>query len=121
MPRPEVRHGTECGAPPKVFRMCLDDSVQYVSGLAISRILRRLGLNRHRFTCPHTPHTNGKAERFIQTALREWAYARSYPSPPTASGPISVPGSTTTTGIAPTPASAMILLSADSPLPGTTC
>ncbi len=30
---------------------------------------------RHRFTRPYTPRTNGKAERFIQTALREWAYA----------------------------------------------
>jgi transposase InsO family protein len=33
---------------------------------------------KHRFTRPFTPRTNGKAERFIQTALREWAYARSY-------------------------------------------
>ena len=33
---------------------------------------------RHIFTRPYTPRTNGKAERFIQTALREWAYARSY-------------------------------------------
>jgi transposase InsO family protein len=33
---------------------------------------------RHRFTRPYTPRTNGKAERFIQTAIREWAYARSY-------------------------------------------
>lgn len=41
------------------------------------RLLRRLGL-RHIRTRPHTPRTNGKAERFIQTALREWAYARSY-------------------------------------------
>jgi transposase InsO family protein len=32
----------------------------------------------HRFTRPYTPRTNGKAERFIQTALREWAYARTY-------------------------------------------
>lgn len=30
----------------------------------------------HRFTRPYTPRTNGKAERFIQTALREWAYAQ---------------------------------------------
>ncbi|HEU5192797.1 MAG TPA: integrase core domain-containing protein, partial [Methylomirabilota bacterium] len=27
-----------------------------------------------------TPRTNGKAERFIQTLLREWAYRRPYPS-----------------------------------------
>jgi transposase InsO family protein len=26
-------------------------------------------------TRPYTPRTNGKAERFIQTLLREWAYA----------------------------------------------
>lgn len=32
----------------------------------------------HRFTRAYTPRTNGKAERFIQTALREWAYARAY-------------------------------------------
>jgi transposase InsO family protein len=33
---------------------------------------------KHRFTRPYTPRTNGKAERFIQTAIREWAYARTY-------------------------------------------
>jgi transposase InsO family protein len=33
---------------------------------------------RHRFTRAYTPRTNGKAERFIQSALREWAYARAY-------------------------------------------
>jgi transposase InsO family protein len=38
---------------------------------------RELGL-RHHFTKPYTPRTNGKAERFIQSALREWAYARAY-------------------------------------------
>ena len=42
------------------------------------RLVRRLGL-RHLRTRPYTPRTNGKAERFIQTALREWAYAQ-YPS-----------------------------------------
>jgi len=38
---------------------------------------KRLGL-RQIFTRPYTPKTNGKAERFIQTSLREWAYARAY-------------------------------------------
>ena len=33
---------------------------------------------RHRYTRPFTPPTNGKAERFIQTAQREWAYALTY-------------------------------------------
>jgi transposase InsO family protein len=34
----------------------------------------------HIRTSPYTPRTNGKAERFIQTLLREWAYAYRYPS-----------------------------------------
>ena len=38
---------------------------------------RHLGL-RHVRTKPYEPRTNGKAEGFIQTSLREWAYARSY-------------------------------------------
>lgn len=33
---------------------------------------------KHKRTRPYRPRTNGKAERFIQTALREWAYARPY-------------------------------------------
>ena len=35
---------------------------------------------RHHRTRPYTPRTNGKAERFIQSLLREWAYARAYAS-----------------------------------------
>jgi transposase InsO family protein len=38
---------------------------------------RNRGL-KHIRTRPYTPKTNGKAERFIQTALREWAYAQAY-------------------------------------------
>jgi transposase InsO family protein len=44
---------------------------------AFARACRKLGLN-HIFTRPYRPQTNGKAERFIQTVLREWAYARAY-------------------------------------------
>lgn len=46
---------------------------QYATAIAA------LGL-RHLRTRPYTPRTNGKAERFIQTALREWAYAKPYRS-----------------------------------------
>jgi transposase InsO family protein len=35
---------------------------------------------KHRRTRPYTPRTNGKAERFIQTALKEWAYSQHWPS-----------------------------------------
>ena len=35
---------------------------------------------RHLRTRPYRPQTNGKAERFIQTLLRDWAYAQQYPS-----------------------------------------
>jgi len=35
---------------------------------------------RHSFTRPDRPQTNGKTERFIQSALREWAYNFVYQS-----------------------------------------
>jgi transposase InsO family protein len=38
------------------------------------------GRLRHLRTRPYTPRTNGKAERFIQTLLREWAYVQAYPT-----------------------------------------
>jgi transposase InsO family protein len=38
----------------------------------------RLPKIKHLRTKPYTPKTNGKAERFVQTSLREWAYARAY-------------------------------------------
>jgi transposase InsO family protein len=53
-----------------------DNGVSYRSYAFVDRC-RELGL-QHRRTRPYTPRTNGKAERFIQTALREWAYARTY-------------------------------------------
>jgi len=46
---------------------------------AFGKACRKLGL-RHVRTKPYTPRTIGKAERFIQTALREWAYAVAYPT-----------------------------------------
>ena len=41
------------------------------------KALRWLGI-RHKRTRPYTPKTNGKVERFVQTSLREWAYAKAY-------------------------------------------
>lgn len=45
-----------------------------------AKALRWLDM-RHIFTRPYTPRTNGKAERFIQTLLREWAYRLSHHTP----------------------------------------
>jgi len=61
------------------FTRVLTDNGACYRSRAFARLLRRLRL-RHKRTQPYTPRTNGKAERFIQTALREWAYARSYDS-----------------------------------------
>ena len=44
---------------------------------AFDKACARLGL-RHLKTRPYRPRTNGKAERFIQTLSREWAYAKPY-------------------------------------------
>ena len=59
-----------------VLRVMTDNGSCYRSR-AFARACRRLKL-KHIRTKPYTPRTNGKAERFIQTALREWAYARAY-------------------------------------------
>jgi len=64
----------------RVERIMTDNGAAYVSKLW-AKTLRRLAI-RHLRTRPYTPRTNGKAERFIQTLLREWAYAHSYPEPP---------------------------------------
>ncbi len=59
-----------------VERVMTDNGSCY-KAFAFRRACKRLGL-RHIRTKPYTPRTNGKAERFIQTALREWAYAKAY-------------------------------------------
>jgi len=59
------------------FRAVLTDNGVSYRSYAFADRCRQLGL-KHRRTKPYTPRTNGKAERFIQTALREWAYARTY-------------------------------------------
>jgi len=60
----------------KVERVMTDNGSCYKSR-AFARTCKQLGI-RHIRTKPYTPKTNGKAERFIQTALREWAYAHAY-------------------------------------------
>lgn len=61
-----------------VDRVMTDNGPCYTSKL-FEQTCREQGL-RHVRTRPYTPKTNGKAERFIQTALREWAYAVAYPN-----------------------------------------
>lgn len=61
-----------------VLRVMTDNGSCYRSK-AFRDACRDLAL-RHIKTKPYTPKTNGKAERFIQTALREWAYAQAYPT-----------------------------------------
>jgi transposase InsO family protein len=60
----------------KVARVMTDNGPCYKS-FEFRDACRELGL-RHIRTRFYTPKTNGKAERFIQTALREWAYAKAY-------------------------------------------
>jgi transposase InsO family protein len=59
-----------------VARVMTDNGSCYRSK-AFRKACSDLGL-RHIRTKPYTPKTNGKAERFIQTVLREWAYAQAY-------------------------------------------
>ncbi len=59
------------------FRRLLTDNGPCYQSRALRFICQQYGICHIR-TRPYTPRTNGKAERFIQTALREWAYARAY-------------------------------------------
>jgi transposase InsO family protein len=60
----------------KVERVMTDNGSCYKSKLW-AETCRALAI-KHIRTRPYTPQTNGKAERFIQTALREWAYATAF-------------------------------------------
>lgn len=101
--RREPQHETQSGTiggerrshPRSVAVQFLRDAVAYYAalGVTIKRLLtdngssfrshafaqacQALGI-RHKFTRAYRPQTNGKAERFIQSALREWAYGWSY-------------------------------------------
>ena len=60
----------------RIQRVLTDNGSAYRSRV-FDQTCQALGI-KHSFTRPYRPQTNGKAERFIQTCLREWAYARSY-------------------------------------------
>jgi transposase InsO family protein len=62
----------------KVERMLTDNGSGYRSH-AVNAVCYQAGI-RHLWTKPYTPRTNGKAERLVQTLLREWAYRRAYRS-----------------------------------------
>jgi transposase InsO family protein len=61
-----------------VRRVMTDNAFAYTNSRLFKATLAGIGA-RHITTRPYRPRTNGKAERFIQTALREWLYARPYP------------------------------------------
>jgi transposase InsO family protein len=60
----------------QVERVMTDNGSAFVSK-RFRELCETLGL-RHKRIRPYTPRTNGKAERFIQTLLREWAYRFTY-------------------------------------------
>jgi transposase InsO family protein len=60
----------------QVQRVLTDNGPCYYAD-KFAHACKELGIT-HKRTRPYTPRTNGKAERFIQTAIREWAYARCY-------------------------------------------
>jgi len=73
-----LRHGVAWFAERgvRVQAVMTDNGSCYIARLHLAA-LRELGL-RHLRIKPGRPRTNGKAERFIQTLLNEWAYARVY-------------------------------------------
>ena len=60
----------------KVERVLTDNGACYKSW-KFRDVCREFGI-KHKRTRPYRPQTNGKAERFIKTALKEWAYAQTY-------------------------------------------
>ena len=63
----------------RIERVLTDNGWAYTRAGDYRSVLAGLGA-RHKRTRPWRPQTNGKAERFIQTLINEWAYARAYQS-----------------------------------------
>ena len=59
------------------IKRLLTDNGSAFRSKSFAQACTELNVN-HRFTRPYRPQTNGKAERFIQSALREWAYGFVY-------------------------------------------
>jgi transposase len=71
-------HGFFAGLGVTVERVLTDNAFSYRKKL-FPEAAARLGIKLRR-TRPYRPQTNGKAERFIRTALHGWAFAELYPS-----------------------------------------
>jgi transposase InsO family protein len=63
----------------RVERVMTDNAWTYTHSTSLAALFADLGI-RHVRTRPRRPQTNGKAERFIGTIQREWAYARLFRS-----------------------------------------
>jgi transposase InsO family protein len=61
----------------RIERVLTDNARNYTDSRAFAAALDEIGA-RHKRTRPFRPQTNGKAERFNKTLLREWAYVRRY-------------------------------------------
>ena len=103
----------------KVERVMTDNGSAYRSVIHAATC-RELGI-RHLRTRPYRPQTNGKAERFIQTMLREWAYGRLYGSSAERASSSPAGSTATTTGASTAPSAIARLRLASASYRGTTC
>jgi transposase InsO family protein len=72
--RAAVAYYTSLAVP--IQRVLTDNGMAFRSAM-FSQVCLEMGITQ-KFTRAYRPQTNGKAERFIQSALREWAYGRAY-------------------------------------------